>query len=425
MNDLVPNGMLPLASGLVPGTSPLVGTVVVISFAVLSWITLGILARLLAADEGFQPATLRSIWARIVGPRTAWLVDAVIAATCFTSCVAYLDFASDLLCPTVDEILGTYSSGRSICIVALAATLCPLCLLKDVSALAPFSLLGVASCVYVILFMMCRSLDGTYLSGGRYNTLSPGIVDVNILRIGYDSNGAAKLSNDRHVFSPFEIRSDGSTLNLLGMISVGFLSHYNAAEYYYSLRQRSPATFRVASSGAFAFTAGIYIISMWTGSATFGNDCSPTILNNYSPGDPFAAAGRLGIGVSLLTSFPLMFNGLTRSMTSLAVAAAGTKLSMGGGLNQLAAIVFLTAVCLSSLAYPDVDVIVEWIGAVFGTGKYFTSPVDSVNISGPSAPKALTLHHLAFIPTSAVIYGFPGTMLIVDSLARRIPDEVG
>ena len=83
INDLVPNGMLPLAAGLSTGTSPMEGAMIIACFAALSWSTLSILAGLLEeASETESQVTLRGLWARLVHPRTAWIVDAVIASTC-------------------------------------------------------------------------------------------------------------------------------------------------------------------------------------------------------------------------------------------------------------------------------------------------------------------------------------------------------
>ena len=43
---------------------------------------------------------------------------------------------------------------------------------------------------------------------------------------------------------------------------------------------------------------------------TFGSAAQGLILNNYATGDPLALLARVGIGVSMVFSYPLVFTGL-------------------------------------------------------------------------------------------------------------------
>ena len=55
-----------------------------------------------------------------------------------------------------------------------AVAILPLCLLKSVHALTPFSALGMVSMLYTLVFMILRNLDGSYQVGGMYyDDISP------------------------------------------------------------------------------------------------------------------------------------------------------------------------------------------------------------------------------------------------------------
>lgn len=68
------------------------------------------------------------------------------------------------LCETVGISISYLTALLFVTIVALL----PLCLMKNIHALAPFSILGTTSVLLTAFGMIYRCLDGSYLPGGKY-----------------------------------------------------------------------------------------------------------------------------------------------------------------------------------------------------------------------------------------------------------------
>lgn len=98
----------------------------------------------------------REAWSRTVGENTSWIP--AWSATCktFMACLAF----SMVLGDTFSSLLETGRNGTLLSVTLLVLT--PLCLMKDLKSLAPFSLLGVMGMAYTALAMTVRWLDGSY-----------------------------------------------------------------------------------------------------------------------------------------------------------------------------------------------------------------------------------------------------------------------
>ena len=96
---------------------------------------------------------------------------------------------------------------------------------------------------------------------------------------------------------------------------ISFLNHcdlwpwYSAPKYYYELKDRTPERFDVVSNTSFTIAALTYMTISCLGFLTFGDHCAGFILNNYSHHDPWASVSRLGVALSVLFSYPLLFQG--------------------------------------------------------------------------------------------------------------------
>jgi hypothetical protein len=101
-------------------------------------------------------------WSRSVSPKTAFLPT---IASLFVTASAVLTY-SMILADTLPEILNTLlgirvSRSQALLGVTVVALL-PLCLLRSLSALAPFSLVGILGMVYTALSMYYRWLTDAY-----------------------------------------------------------------------------------------------------------------------------------------------------------------------------------------------------------------------------------------------------------------------
>ncbi len=99
-----------------------------------------------------------------MGEKSSWIP----AATCtFKTCFAVLSY-SMILADTIRALLMTagVETTRTLALLGITSTtLLPLCLLKSLSSLAPFSLLGIGGMFYTSIAMAIRYFGGAYKLG--------------------------------------------------------------------------------------------------------------------------------------------------------------------------------------------------------------------------------------------------------------------
>jgi len=343
ISDLVPNGMLPLSAALgALGAPPAVGLALLLATAFSSWWTLGLLVNL----HDMHPEGAH----RLLGHRGERAVEAMVAGLCFWNCVAYVDFSLDLMGPALAY---PASFGRALACTAMVwGVLYPLCSLPDLSQLQPFSTFAVVASAAVAALVLLRSADGSYAPGGAFlpqenvvaaaaaAAVGTGEADVMLQQHPADTAAAAVAVTTGVVATPLEplwwcgawllglLRCVVRAAQFVAVLCVGFLSHYNAEAYYFALADTSPRRFGRVSGLAFACTAVCYAVVMVGGYAIFGAGSHTTLLRSFAPADKLASLGRLGLSLSLLTSFPLMFSGLRKAFF---LALREEQRSGGGG----------------------------------------------------------------------------------------------
>jgi amino acid permease len=101
----------------------------------------------------------REAWAKTVGAGTSWIPAVSATLKTFFACLAF----SMVLADTFTGLLQRTASDRTAVLVTLTSVvLLPLCWMKNLSSLAPFSLLGVLGMLYTAIAMTIRYLDGSY-----------------------------------------------------------------------------------------------------------------------------------------------------------------------------------------------------------------------------------------------------------------------
>ena len=145
----------------------------------------------------------REAWSRSVGEGTSWIP--AWSATCktFLACLAY----SMVLADAFSFLMDTERNGTLIAFTLIILT--PLCLMKDLKSLAPFSLVGVLGMAFTALAMTVRYLDGSYSVAGE--TIGGLVSEVaSHLRPKFGNRGATS------VFSP-------NALILVCMLSTAYM----------------------------------------------------------------------------------------------------------------------------------------------------------------------------------------------------------
>ena len=139
--------------------------------------------------------------------------------------------------------------------------------MKNLSSLAPFSLVGSLGMVYTTIAMAFRYFSGAYLPTGKFG------MDMAVsLRPKFGSVGAAGI------FTP-------AAAIMVSMLSTAFTAHFNAPKFYIELKDKTLPKYYQVVSTSFAISVLIFALVASLGFLTFGSHSSGLILNNYSTKD--------------------------------------------------------------------------------------------------------------------------------------------
>jgi len=205
-------------------------------------------------------ASYRGAWEKSVSEKSSGYVAAAVTMKTIFAILAYSMILGDTF-QSLALSAGLQVSKTATLTAITTLLLLPLCLLKNLSSLAPFSLLGTLGMVYTAIAMAIRYFGKAYAAGGKFAT------DLPVpLRPAFGSVGAAG------VFSP-------STAILLGMLSTSYMAHFNAPKFYSTLKNNTVPRFLKVVSTSFGISIGLFSIMAALGFLTFGGASSGLILN--------------------------------------------------------------------------------------------------------------------------------------------------
>jgi amino acid permease len=217
--------------------------------------------------------------------------------------------------------------------------LLPLCLLKDLSSLAPFSLLGSLGMIYTTVAMAIRYFGKAYAASGPFAADLP-----KALRPAFGSAGASAA------LSP-------ATSILVGMLSTAYMAHFNAPKFYTELKDNTVPRFAKVVGISFAMSISIFASVAALGFLTFGGASSGLILNNYSTRDSLMGLSRFAVALSLVFSYPLAFTGARDGVLDL----FKLKDKSNGFLNTLT-VGMLGGISVLATIIPDVSFVMALAG---------------------------------------------------------------
>jgi len=238
-----------------------------------------------------------------------------------------------------------------ILLVLSTVVLLPLCSLKSLNALAPFSLLGLSATLYSAFFMALRYFDGSYAPNGKF---------------------FVSLSSAMKPVFNKQLNAFGNPLIvvLLSMLGSSFVAHTNAPKFYSELKDKSRTRFNLVVNVGFSFATVMFVFMMSMGFLTFGGSSSGFILNNYAPNDILAGFARLAVGLTLITGYPFNFTALRDGIMDL------FKMDHISRSKYLSIITIglLGVVTGLSMVLKDVRFIVGITGALFSSLLMFVVP---------------------------------------------------
>lgn len=305
----------------------------------------------------------RDAWSLSVGESTSWIP----AATCtFKTCFAVLSY-SMILADTIRALLMTagIEASRSLALLVITGTtLLPLCLLKNLSSLAPFSLVGIGGMFYTSAAMAIRYSSGAYKLGapkaGR--AAVPAGKYVADLAANYQPKfgdlGASA------VFSP-------NAFILICMLSTAYMAHFNAPKFFIELKDNTIKRYNTVVGTSFIISVFLFALVGSLGFLTFGSASSGLILNNYSGKDALMSLSRIAVAVSIVFSFPLAFVGARDGWLDLLKIPAEKRTD---SLLTKTTLAILSGITLIATQLKELAFIMSLAGATLGNALIYVYP---------------------------------------------------
>jgi len=355
VNNIAGAGILTLSSGMAKGSSTgfFPAMIICMIFGSISAHTFIMIGR---ACEITGSTTFKGLWKTSIGDST-YIVDSIIALQCFASCVIYSGILGDLSTSLLQGAgMSNKLNNRKMNIMIITSfILFPLGLIKNLSALAFTSLLGITSVLYTVIFVVVRSLDQSYaLPNGKF-------IDMGLLQ---------KPSFQRQSMWNFGF----SSLVLASNLGLGYFAHYNSPAYYRELKDSNSKKFGKMVSIGYFILVTLYITTMLRGYKTFGDVSSGNILLNYHPDDLLSTFARIATLFSIIFGFPLVFRGTRESFIDAASSFGLKALGFPKNHSLLVAglLLFIASI---SINVQDVSFVVGLSGATLGCFLIFICPV--------------------------------------------------
>ena len=251
VKSIVGAGVLSLPYGVAAfGNAPsaLVPAIALITvLGILSGYTFGLIGRICqkTGTESYSEA-----WDVTVGKS----LSPLIAFSCFIDCFAGNLSYSMILADTVKNLAAATGVAVTRTQALLGVTglvLLPLCWLKNLAALAPFSLVGICGMLYTTLAMGLRWWGQSYAApSGTY----------------YASQLAAPVFGTAGAASALSPKA----LILACMLSNAYIAHFNAPKFLSELKNNTMARFHQVIAWSFGASVALYGLVTAFGFLTFG-----------------------------------------------------------------------------------------------------------------------------------------------------------
>ena len=378
------NGASSTSSGILLSTS----SMLIALMGGISAYTFSLIARVCKMTNS---NTYADCWKATKGQSLAWIVALSSTLDCFAGNLTYSMVLADTFRQLFSYLfelggssgkyaalfatLNAYNSRTRVLLVLTATILMPLCCVKNLSSLAPFSLVGILGMVYTAFVIGLRYFDGSYkLPNGRF------LADLGVV----PSFAGAGSSSAGSMLLPLR---NPKSLILVSMLSTAYIAHFNAPKFYRELKDADsqPKRFHlgvVASS--FAVSVLFYAIVSALGYLTFGAATEGMILSNYSTKDVLVSLSRFAVGLSLIFSYPLLFVGLREGIVDLInqitpllrsnKTTPQKQLVLTDKQSNRVTVGMVSLITMLALKITDLTFVASMSGALLGTSLIFIFP---------------------------------------------------
>lgn len=250
IKSIVGAGVLSLPYGVAAfGNAPsaIIPAIFLISFmGILSAYTFSLIGRIC---QKTNTSSYSDAWDVTVGTSSSWL----IAFSCFIDCFAGNLSYSMILADTIKNLAlsaGIVITRTNALLGVTLGILTPLCFLKNLASLAPFSLVGIIGTLYTAIAMGIRWYGKTYQIGGTY----------------YTSQLTSPIFGTAGAMSGLSFNA----LILACMLSNAYIAHFNAPKFLKELKNNTQSRFNQVIAWSFGASIAIYATMTSFGFLTFG-----------------------------------------------------------------------------------------------------------------------------------------------------------
>ena len=392
----LPAGIALMASnGAVSNSNTIVVSTACLLVAVMGGIsayTFSLIARVCTMTNS---STYAECWKATRGSSFAWVVALSSTLDCFAGNLTFSMVLADTFRQLFSSLfefgaknnpaffanLEFYNTRSRVLLLVTVTSLIPLCCVKNLSSLAPFSLVGILGILYTAFVIGLRYFDSSYkLPNGRF------LADLesapSFLGTG-SGEGASLLQN---IQNP-------KALIFVSMLSTAFIAHFNAPKFYRELKDADsqPKRFHLGVvAPSFAACVLFYAFVSSMGYLTFGSATKGMILSNYSTNDILISLSRFALGISLITSYPLLFVGLRSGIVDLInqlspLLNRGEKkdttqqqqpkqFELTDRQSDKFTVVLVSLITILALKTTDITFVASMSGALLGTSLIFIFP---------------------------------------------------
>jgi amino acid permease len=397
VKSIIGAGVLSLPAGIAAfGNSPsalIPASLLILAMGVISAYTFSLIARVCALTGASSYA---DAWDKTRGTSTSWIIAASSALDCFAGNLTY----SMVLADTFKSLLATFGivvSRTTILAVLTTTILLPLCLVKNLSSLAPFSLVGLLGMAYTGIAIAIRFFGGSYAApAGKF------LVDLPAnMRPAFGTIGAEGVLSLK-------------ALIFVSMLSTAYIAHFNAPKFFKELKNNTLERFNILTTASFGISIAFYTAVSAMAFLTFGSATAGMVLNNYSTNDILLSASRFAVAISLVFSYPLLFVGTRDGILDLARLPESNRTN---GLLNKVTVGMLALISLLASKITDLTFVASISGAVLGTSLIFIFPTLMFRAAVKEDPSKKWEKRLcSVIASMGVAIGMVGANMALQSL---------
>ena len=191
-----------------------------------------------------------------------------------------------IMADTFQSIYATVGLNMARLTTLLSVTslvILPMCLLKNLTSLAPLSLVGVIGMGYTALAITVRYATRAYAMPD-----GPLLADV-----------PTALHSVFKTIRAKGVLSAKATI-LVFILSTAFMEHFNAPKFFTELKDNTVKRYNTLVEMSFGIPITLFAIISGLGFLTFGSDSSGLILNNYRNKDMLTSLSWITVAIYLV-----------------------------------------------------------------------------------------------------------------------------